>query len=695
METTVLKKSIFIIFCCNAFFMTSSCGWFGVSTKSTSGKDVSSGQKALSVGQTISVKVNERDLLLPDEVGARKYLNQKLIALMTKELISLGFDGKTAASMATSAQKKDIFVRGHMEKIMGQGKDAGKIYDENLWDVRGQLQIVLSSSRLDELYKQLESRPLSNMEHVMYLESVFHNMQQKRINTTRFESLMNKTAEKWFKLLYPWEKRQFEIPVAPLDAYLKTLNRVRLVLEDFHKAHPDHPGFATLEKTFTLAAIKAVRSIKVQSENFTAIKRLLDKIQKMAGKLMPGLMAYIKRDLELAWRDYLVSMDDKKESFLKMREGFVFFLELFPESKFYPDLELRFLSRWYDHLVSFVPKDLHGLEEMLRQDSLFHKRFPTFDGLKDVDNVVGKRCVSVLSRVNANDLDFMARINNALSQCESYLPAGNSTVRMRERLERLEQKLTDARDDRQEQKALSDLNFFVQWDKAIESLPWGAPKKKWNSEKSFMEKWNSGKDAGSECRCTLDPEEPCRIFNSTGLAGGFEVVVRFSDDRLSGVDLCEVYTGDKLEAIYRFFARRYRALHSGRQAAMFLAGTRNDIGMSFVKGDKIHVTLERSTDTCTIRYRSVKMMSEVEKREKEKAAKQAKDRARARKERIEKGWNPGQCVRWECRPVCQYQGRTKTKSRNRYMVTITNSRKSPTEEGSEVWVDEDDLYDCQ
>ncbi len=693
MRVSVIGSFLLSALVCSSAFVTS-CALLGASSKSGSKGTAKSAKSTVSAGQVVSVKVDERDLLLKDELTARNYLTQKLEALMAKDLISLGFEGKKALEMAKSAQRKDIFVRGHMERIMGQGKDAGKISDETLWDVRGQLHVSLSDSVLDHLFKDLSSRPVSTMEDVSRLESIFDNMDKKGIDNVRFDALRKKVADKWAALLQPWEKKQFEIPLRPLDSYLKTLKRVSMVLESFYRVHPKHPGFARLEKMFTLAAIKAVRSIEVKSENFEAIRKVLAEIQEIAGGYMPGLMGYIKRDLELAWRDYLVAMDDKKVAFPKMREGFVYFLELFPKSQFYPDLELRFLSRWYDHLLSFAPKDVKELDGMLRQVKLMHDRFPSFDGLKDLELAAGKHCVSILSLVKAPDLKFMAKINDTLSKCEPFLQAGNKTVQMRDHLENMEQALTDARDDDLEKRALANLDFFIQWDKAITSLPWGTPKKRWKTHSRFMEKWKTGKDAGAECRCTLDPEEPCRIFDGAGLAGGFEVVVRFTDEKLSGVDLCEVYTGNKMEAIYRFFARRYKALHSGRQAAQFLAGTRNGTRLSFIKDDKVHLTLERTTDTCTIRYRSVKMMTEAEKKEKERAAKEAKAREEARRERVLRGWSPGQCVRWECKPVCQYRGRTKTRKDDRYMVTITQSRKSPTEEGSEVWVSAEDLYDC-
>jgi len=89
------------------------------------------------------------------------------------------------------------------------------------------------------------------------------------------------------------------------------------------------------------------------------------------------------------------------------------------------------------------------------------------------------------------------------------------------------------------------------------------------------------------------------------------------------------------------------------------------------------------------------MMGEKERARRLAAERAATARTKARAERLRTGFAPGSCVRWACEPVCTFRGRTKTRSKGRYMVTITHSREDRRQEGSDVWVPEKQLYDCQ
>ncbi len=649
-------------------------------------------------GRSFRVEVDETNLILASEAEAKDYLRKKLVGTMAAKLSELGFDGGQATRLSTDGKLEAFSARGHEERIHGQGKDAGLIKTAVLWDVKGVLEVGLSDDDLRQLIDHLDGLPLSSMQEVDVLERYLARLAPLVPDDEAFIHLRRKVGDRWAALLTPWLKIQLDIPVEPLGEYRAALGRVAMVLGDFRRAHPEHPGFAPLEKAFTLAALKGLRSMPVKAENFQPINDYLGAVERMGAASMPGLMPYLKRDLELAWRDHLVALDDAEAPFPETRKGFLYFLELYPKSQFYPDLELRFLTRWYEHLLATKPEKLEALVQMQREVELLSTRFPHFGRLADVRAALGLQCVRVLGQVEAADLKQMAHIKKVRQGCEASMPAGNETVQMRARLDRMEQQLTERRDDRLEKKALDDLTFFIAWDEAIRGLKWGQPKDSWVGQGAFAAKWATGTDAGADCRCSLDPDEPCRAFEQEGPAGGFELVARFHQGRLAGVDLCSVYVGDKLTPVYQFFARRYDLHHEGSQAAAFLAGAGGPAGaggLGFAHRDDLKITLERSADTCTVRYQSVAMMSEQQRARQAAAKKEAAERAKARAARLRKGFSPGSCVRWACEPVCGFTGRTKTHSKGRYMVTITRSREDRRQVGTDVWVPEKQLYDCQ
>ncbi len=107
------------------------------------------------------------------------------------------------------------------------------------------------------------------------------------------------------------------------------LLRMSSILKQFHQLHPEHPKYAELEKLFTHAALKVVKTKRVKAENYPAIRKMLDRIGGITGKHLPGVMPYLMRDMELAWRDRLEKLNKKKMPFPKMKPDFLLFMEIF------------------------------------------------------------------------------------------------------------------------------------------------------------------------------------------------------------------------------------------------------------------------------------------------------------------------------------------------------------------------------
>ncbi|HOX43028.1 MAG TPA: hypothetical protein PK668_05500 [Myxococcota bacterium] len=653
--------------------------------------------QSLPAERRLLVEVREANLVLADEAAAKGYLRQKLVALMAQQLLELGFEPARAVALASEGRLEAFSAVGREARVQGEGAEQGQVKQVVLWQVDGRLEVALTDARLAELADRLERLPLVTMEEVEAVERHLGRFAAHKPEPARLEALQRKAGGRWAELLRPYLKTQLDTALEPMAGYLEALARVAVVLRAFRQAHPVDPVFDDLSKEFILGCLRLQRSLPVGEQGFAAVQALLTQVRELAGDFMPQLMPYLQRDLELAWRDHLVTQDEQKKPFPGLKQDFLRFLELFPRSQFYPDLELRFLARWVDHLQAIRPQGLEDLEALEREVGLLAARFPTFARLPEVQRGLGQRCLESLERLEAKDLEQMRRIQAALGGCDPFLPAGQRSVDLRARLDDQERALLQVRDDELERAALKELTFFIEWDKAIRGLSWGAKRAGWLGRGEFARRWATGQDAGEACRCSLDPEEPCRVFPAEGPAGGFEVVARFHRERLVGVDVCDVYAGASLGNIYRFYARRFDPQHDDTQGAAFLSGVSSGPttqGVRFLKPGEVAVDLERAADTATVRYRSAKALEEMEKDRLAEREQQAQALRKAREDRLRRGWEVGACVRWGCDPECDYTGRIKLRQQERYLITITKSEGDPREEGSDRSVAPAQIFDC-
>lgn len=648
--------------------------------------------------RTFISEVNEKNLLLDGEEAARGYLRQKLLGLLVEQLSQAGFERTRAGALAAAGKLEEFDVRGHEEKVLGKGAEEGQITEKVVWDVRGRLQLVLSDQDVAGLGEWLDRLPLDSIETVETVSGYLKRFADLQPDTGQLTELRRKAGDRWAELIGPYIRIQLEREVDQVGTYMGVLQRMSSIMKQFHQLHPDHPGYAGLEKLFTRAALKVLKTKAVKAENYPAIREMLDRIGEIAGAHLPGAIPYLMRDIELAWRDRLGKLDQKKTPFPKMKPDFLLFMETFPRSDFYPELELRFLSRWIEYLLAVRPRSVEELGAYLKEVKLLSVRFPSFSDLDKVHAALGERCIQVLSRVDLPDLEAVARVRELAGLCDPFVAAGLDLVNMRERVDRREALLLRQRDDREEKQALEDLAFFIRWDRAIRKLAWGKSRKAWAGAGAFFKMWAGGEDAGSSCRCTLDPQEPCRVFQEEGSRGGFEVVARFYADRLSGVDLCQVFVGRNIPALYRFFSRRYTKSHDGSEAARFLAGGGGTGGgiqsVRFGQHSKLVVTLECGQDICTVRYRHGPTLSARDQDQEEARRRAEEKRKRSRQNRIRRGWKPGDCVKWDCAKTCRYTGRVKLRRRGRYLVEIIRDQDDPKLKGTNTWVAQADLYDC-
>ncbi len=638
----------------------------------------------------IEVMLEEKDRLLADEPSAHRYVKQKLTGLLGRRLMEFGFDEARAALLASKAEFVGVAARGHQEKVK---TDTG-VEEKVIWDVGGKLLIDLDEGQIAGLAKRLDGLALDSLSAVEQMIGYLKGFTALSPDRVVLARLRLRVADRWAGLLGPTTKAVLDRPVLPLVDTMAALEDVAGRMRAFHQSFPDHAAHSRLEKQFILAALRAIEAVGIQADKQEALDARLAELKAMAGDIMPKLMLFLERKVELAWRDRLTKLDGTEKSFAKVRDDFVVYLRRFPKSEFYPELEKRFLKKWSKALIRQQVADMNGLSAMLGEARLMKERFSHFKGLPGVDAAVGKRCVAVLARVAVPDLPAWARVERLLSACEAYLPPGNKTVNMRGRLERLGSSLTKARDDLAEREALGDLAFLFEWDAGVRELAFGKERKHFPGQNRFAKLWEAGRDAGEQCRCSLDPDLPCRLFEVNGPAGGFEVVVRFYDGKLSGVDLCQLYAGPRVPLVYRFFSRAHGRRHSKRDAAMFQSGQGKISALRFGQNDKLQVVLERAQDMVTVKYRNAELEAKAHQDGLAAKAEAGQVGRKVRTERIERGWEAGDCVRWDCRPACSFLGNVRSKAKGRYEVAITDSFDDPRKVGRIIWVEQERLYDC-
>jgi hypothetical protein len=656
-------------------------------------KDAVEKKTKLNPARLFTSQVDEKNLLLDNKKAAKDYLRGKLVGLLVQDLTKLGIDAQQATSLAANGSLDEFKVNGHREKIPGKGADAGKTTVKVIFDVKGLLNVRLSDQDVAGLGNFLDSLPLNSIEGAKIVSGYLDSLKKLGPEKEQLIALEKKVGDRWAALLEPFLKVQLEVSVEKTQEFRKALTKSAEALIAFAVPHGKHTAFAKLEKIFTLAALRWLKMIEVKAQNHPQITARLKELDDLTKGKLPNLSGYLRRDLELAWRNRMNELEKKEIPFPEIKPDFLLFMEDFPRSDFYPELELRFLVRWVDYLQARKVKDLDDLKAFIQEVALLRARFPNFGQMEDVNQALAAECVSLFTKIEIPDLDRMKQVRKVLMLCDPVLKAGMETMAVRKRLDEIDDHLMRKRDDRLERKALKSLTFFVEWDKAINGLKFGNAAAGWEGKDHFFNKWKTGRDAAEDCRCTLDPDEPCKVFEEDSSHGGFEVVARFYKDKLSGVDLCQVYAGTNLSAIYRFFIRRYKKAHSNRQAAVFLSGAGGEV--KFGKISKRIVYLSCSSGSCSVKYRHGPALAAMQEQERQERLERQQIKEKARKARIKKGWSKHDCVKWECDPECLFEGNVITSKKGRYQITVRRADEDPRAVGNHVWVAQEELFDCQ
>ncbi|RLB56479.1 MAG: hypothetical protein DRI34_09080 [Deltaproteobacteria bacterium] len=641
--------------------------------------------------RVIRVRVDEKNLLLAGEKDARRYLVGKLVALAAKQLTDYGFAPATATRLAGSGRFHDVTVAGRRARVAGQGEQEGRIIDTTLWHVAGGLEVILDDAAVARLSDVLASLPVDSLAAARQLWRYLQKLSRLQPERESLEKLRRRLARGWAAALEPVLAAVRGL--APDTAGLaRQLQEVTRQLAEFGSAFPGSSRLVGMQKVLARSWWKWLGRLEPSAANVAAIDERLAKLRQAAGGHLPVVEHFLQQALELAWRDRLNRLDDQKQPFPSVRRDFIAFLQRFPRSRFYPELELRFVSRWVEHLLAVHPAGLAQLQDLGSEVRLLRERFPGLAQGRQVEETFGRHCLRLLGREKVADLEKMKQVEQVLQECEPALPPGMETLAVRQRLQQIAERLRNEREDRLERRALKGLTFFLEWDEAIRTLPFGKDMANWPGRGTFAGRWKQGSDAGSDCRCSLDPDEPCRVFEEDGPHGGYEVVARILEGRLAGVDLCNVYVGEKLPAVYRFLLRRYPRRHTRREANLLLGSGNGEV--AFGRPPGLLVWLACQDGACSLRVRQAQAWARMRQQASQEAERLRQQRRQQRQERINRGWQAGDCVRWDCSAGCVYRGRVEKRQGKRYQVVVRSCREDARQVGTRVWVRAQELFDC-
>jgi hypothetical protein len=177
-------------------------------------------------------------------------------------------------------------------------------------------------------------------------------------------------------------------------------------------------------------------------------------------------------------------------------------------------------------------------------------------------------------------------------------------------------------------------------------------------------------------------------------------VARFYNNRLYELEICGLYAPGKSTTLLRFLESRYKSKNEGKRIQEFFA-QRGAPGLegalSFADtARKRTLFLTRQGNLSNVLYRDNGEQAQKMKEEKQKESAMSREMEQERKARVSKGFKAGDCVRWRCDIDCNYEGRVKkvdAKSQ-KVTVTITRSLENPYEEGRNVPIGAEELYDC-
>ena len=330
--------------------------------------------------RTLQVQIDENNLRFDTDLQARTYLVKKLRALLAKRLVEEGFSTKWALVKVQSMQPCAWQMRPHEEKVYGTGVEAGLIKQVVLWDLVADFRLDLKDEDINGLLRGLSQRPLQSFRDALDLvdqTKMFAKLTPPKIE---FDQFMHTLSSKWLALLQDELQNQLQSG--------KTTQQIVVVLEQVaahvHRYRQTFPNQAavvqaltSIQPAFRKAALAALHRVPVNAKRVEKRKDVIQELERVVRSVWPDLVSFLRRDLELTWRDRLLELEKRRLPFSAVRDEFVGFVQLFPSAEASLDLRTRFLTRFANFLAETTPRDVDALRKMQHDVLLYQTLCPT------------------------------------------------------------------------------------------------------------------------------------------------------------------------------------------------------------------------------------------------------------------------------------------------------------------------------
>ena len=341
--------------------------------------------------------------------------------------------------------------------------------------------------------------------------------------------------------------------------------------------------------------------------------------------------------------------------------------------------------------------NLSDLVKIPAQYANFQVRFPETPEKVKLEKQVGDVCKKRLKAFTIENSNDLSQYGEAWAVCRSLIQDDNLREQLSAKHQTASKDIAKIKGEKEIKSALGETDFLIKWDKALRQVKWGRRKTNFYVRKDIRRLWDEGKE-NENCKCKLEDEEVCHVYHGEKVAT-YEVVVRFFEKSLYQLDLCGLYTTDGGHTIMQFLGKISKLKSKRREIQAFLSDRggilEQSAGVKYsdsMRGNEI--LLRKEGGFFKVAYISRAENIRKNKREAQIERKAEAAEERARRERIKRGFKVGDCVMWECSPVCNFYGTVRRVKGGKLRIGVETCGDDPAKVGRAVWLVPADVFDC-
>ena len=573
--------------------------------------------------------------------GLRVILSEKI----EKRLKGMGFSSDYIINLLKKANYKNLTT---VEKRVEILKD-GKKVKTTAFDISGDIYIPIDEQDVKALGEDLRRfSPVSDEERVFYRDALrgFLELasQIRDIDTTLFKLKLSEIYKsdiiKQIQNVFGADNTSFQTlkdRVIDVLNYIET-NRIYLDVESNIKEVVDDL-ISNVESYYK-------RSI-VDITNYQNAIDCAESISKMMPYKKEETLKSLFFIVEFKWAENIQNVSQSSNIELgRISNEISGFVDRFGSSKFMKNIKGKVSMRLIDELKG------EGLDyDHLKYALIIAERL----GLKEKEliGLMIDRCVSIMEGVESSSDEVSVEINKSFESCIKISPPDK-----KKRLMAFKDKFIKSDKTRIYKNSLGNLAFIMRFVRYADSIPFGGTMDAIGLSK-FSDFLNEG-SLTSNCSCSQNPTDECRIFSYAGEQ--FELVISSSNSKVYKVAICNMNISGKESVVFAFLKDSFKPLFKGDSSS--LEGRDGSFDYEFKKG--IILTLEKvgSYGSLSIYDKSLR----------------PKDDGKVSYTSKETGdsiaFKKGDCVEWDCDVECRYKGKVEKVSGSEVQVIITSAPKA-------------------